>query len=36
MNALLVMAGRIGGSELLFWLVIILVVLAILYFVRRF
>jgi hypothetical protein len=38
MNALLTLLaaqGAIAGSELLFWLVVILVVLGIIYFIRR-
>lgn len=37
MNVLtLLTAGRLAGSELLFWLVVILVILGILWLVRRF
>jgi hypothetical protein len=36
MNVLtLLTAGRIAGSEFLFWLVVILVILGIIYFIRR-
>lgn len=33
--ALLAASGKIAGSELMFWLVVILIVLGIIYFIRR-
>ena len=33
--ALLAANGTIAGSELLFWLVVVLVILGIIYFIRR-